>query len=232
MPRRPIDRPAKITGDTNTHAAYSVGPASDYALPRGAWVIAPFGMTLSAYRSVTGGWALNGGGAHFQHLIDGSRRTGWVAEGAPIAQIAGEYDDPGSMWGGEHLHAWIVIGGVRMSIEEWVASRGYSAVPYGSIASPTFTSGAGSGIEPFTPEEEEEEMTARDSAHWFKRSSDGASINVIFNTGSGYYEEFSSNDGGYNTAVVQSRGVLGNPQVSESHAAVVMRSCAEVRSAA
>ena len=60
MPQRPIDRSAKITGDTATHAEYGVGPATDYALPAGAWVIAPESMTLTLYRSATGGWSIQG----------------------------------------------------------------------------------------------------------------------------------------------------------------------------
>lgn len=149
--RRPFNRPTKITGDAASHGAYNVGPASDYALGRGEFVYAPFDMTLTPYRSATGGWALAGTGdaiCNLQHLIDESRRTGWVKEGTPIAQVAGKNDSPGSMWAGDHLHTWIIVAGQRMDFEQYVAWRGFQPVKYGAIAPPTLTSAAGGGTSP------------------------------------------------------------------------------------
>lgn len=170
MPQRPIDRSAKITGDTATHAEYGVGPATDYALPAGAWVIAPESMTLTLYRSATGGWSIQGSGSvgwNFQHLVDGSRRSGYVAEGTPIAQIAGAGDSPGTAWTGPHLHSWVNSARGRRSVEEHFADLGFTPASLGATATPTLTGTAGGGTTPFTPDltEEDDIMSIRVIAH-------------------------------------------------------------------
>lgn len=78
-----------------------------------------------------------------------------------------------------------------------------------------------------TPESEEDDM--KDKYMW-KRRADGVIVNAIFNTISGYFQPFESNDGAYNTAKAQGHDVAGPTfEVSESDWTSIERACAQVR---
>lgn len=155
--RRIFTTPTKITGDTLTHEAYNVGPATDYGMSTGAAVVMPLGGTATQYSSATGGLCLrldldNGDTVHVQHLKD--RGAGRYPEGSTVARIAG-YDDPhGSAWYGPHAHVYVIKDGVRMSMEEYYAALGYTPAAYGTIAQPTLTSASGGGTTPFGDEDD------------------------------------------------------------------------------
>ena len=89
------------------------------------------------------------------------------------------------------------------------------------------TSGGGALVPIDEEEEEEEDMTKNTYIAWM----DGTvQRNAILNTGSGFYSEFESNEGGYNTVIARAFD-LGGPtaMVSPSHAAVLKESCAATR---
>lgn len=134
----------------------------------------------------------------------------WVSAGQHVS----EGDRVGTMGAtgavlGIHLHWMIYLNGVVVD------------------PTPYLTSSSGGGITPFDPEEEDEDMAKNTYIAWM----DGTvQHNAILNTGSGFFSEFQSNDGGYNTGVAQSFD-LGGPtvMVSASHAAALKADCARTR---
>lgn len=115
-----------VTGDRAEHAAYNVGPATDYATPIGTVIDAPFAGYLTPFWTDEGGNSLRlvGTDATFvaQHL-DQSAEPGEKAWRASIA-ISG---NSGTQTGGPHVHAYIILKetGERVSFSEWL--RGYTA---------------------------------------------------------------------------------------------------------
>ena len=78
-----------------------------------------------------------------------------------------------------------------------------------------------------TDPEEDPEM--KDKYMWMRRD-DGVHVNAIYNTISGYFQAFESNDGGYNTAKAQGHDLAGPTfQVSPSDFESTRAACAEVR---
>lgn len=144
--RRPIDRPALVSGDRNSHAEYGIGPATDYALPPGAKIITPFDGTLSTWNSTTGGETLvcdDGAGIvvsvqHINNLASGRAR-----EGAVCALVDGYNDWHGTAWDGPHAHVWASLHGERLSFEELIERLGGKPAPIWSVASPTLSDFAG-----------------------------------------------------------------------------------------
>ena len=53
--RRPVDDSYPITGDRASHAEYGVGPATDYGVPVGTAVVAPFPGRTRSYTTGAGG---------------------------------------------------------------------------------------------------------------------------------------------------------------------------------
>jgi len=109
------------TGDTAEHAAYGVGPASDYATPMRTVIDAPFAGTLAPFWTGEGGNSLRLDGADeifvAQHL-DVQPGSGPVDWKSPIA-LSG---DSGSLTTGPHVHTYIIIKatGQRISFYEWL----------------------------------------------------------------------------------------------------------------
>jgi len=156
--RRPIDRSVQVTGDRATHAAYGVGPATDYALPAGASWKAPLAGTAYPYYSDTGGYSVRlnvpGAAIYFQHGTASGRASGWVGEGGNVGVVG----NSGSMWDGYHLHDYVILDdGTRLSFEEWLALKGFKPAALWSIADPTVTSAAGGGGVPIPPEKKEDD---------------------------------------------------------------------------
>ena len=120
--RRPVPEPVRITGDRASHAAYGVGPATDYGCDIGTPVLAPFDGRMSTYVTSAGGLGviLVGADATFygQHLW--VRMTpGTYAEGERIA-LSG---NTGTLTTGPHLHCYVIIHGTgeRLAMEEYLA---------------------------------------------------------------------------------------------------------------
>lgn len=137
--RRPIDEPVNITGDRATHAAYGVGPATDYGCDIGTPIYAPFSGALSTYVTDEGGLGvvLVGDDATFygQHLWV-RMSPGRYTEGDRIA-LSG---NSGTQTTGPHLHCYVIIHatGERLSMEEYL------------------TRTAGGNARPFPPSEEDD----------------------------------------------------------------------------
>lgn len=108
MPRRPLDGPRRITGDTASHATYGVGPATDYGADMGEGVYAPISGWVTHWWSDTGGWTVavtsDDWKVTMQHH-SGYRgpTSGWVKEGTLIAVVG----STGSATTGPHTHMWI-----------------------------------------------------------------------------------------------------------------------------
>ncbi|WP_294947773.1 M23 family metallopeptidase [uncultured Microbacterium sp.] len=120
--RRPVDGRWPITGDRASHAAYGVGPATDYATPIGTEVVAPFTGDLVSYVTSEGGLGvkLTGDKATFygQHLWV-RLPSGHYDEGARIASTG----NSGTLTTGPHLHCYVIVHatGERLSMEEYLA---------------------------------------------------------------------------------------------------------------
>jgi len=147
MPRRPLDGPRRITGNTATHAVYGVGPATDYGADYGETCRAPFAGTIARWWSTTGGNSLSvtsllwrWTGQHFSAYLGSG---GKASEGDPIAAIG----STGTATTGPHLHNFIVnrITGKRYSVEEWLVKyHGFTtAALYGTVSGHNKTSTAG-----------------------------------------------------------------------------------------
>lgn len=82
---------------------------------------------------------------------------------------------------------------------------------------------------PAEPDESEEDEMNKDKYCWYKRA-DGVLVNAIYNTGSGYFQPFESNDGAYNTRKAQGHDLAGPTfEVSASDFQSIQNSCAAVR---
>lgn len=119
---RPLAEPVNITGDRASHAAYNVGPATDYGCDIGTPVLAPFTGRMSTYVTSAGGLGVIVVGAdatfYGQHLW--VRMTpGTYAEGERIA-LSG---NSGTQTTGPHLHCYVIVHatGERLAMEEYLA---------------------------------------------------------------------------------------------------------------
>lgn len=136
--RRPVDDSYPVTGDRASHAAYNVGPATDYGTPIGTPVVAPFAGRLSKYITDTGGLGviLDGADAtfHGQHLW--VRLTdGDYAEGDRIALTG----NTGTKTTGPHLHCYVIVHatGERLAMEEYLTrTASHNAVPFDPTPEP------------------------------------------------------------------------------------------------
>lgn len=80
-----------------------------------------------------------------------------------------------------------------------------------------------------TTTEVPEEDDMKDKYCW-TRTKDKGILNAIYNTVSGYFQEFYSGDGGYNTKKAQGHDLAGPTfEVSESDYASIKEACAKVR---
>ncbi len=77
--------------------------------------------------------------------------------------------------------------------------------------------------------ESPEEDDMKDKYCWTRRN-DGVIVNAIYNTVSGYWQVFESNDGAYNTAKAQGHDLAGPTfEVSASDFASIEAACKAVR---
>ena len=77
-----------------------------------------------------------------------------------------------------------------------------------------------------TRQEEEDDM-AKTAGFTFTRGKE--QINVLVNTTSGFYSEFSSSEGGYNTGIARALDTGSFERITESHADRLREDCAAVR---
>ncbi|GAB6856478.1 M15 family metallopeptidase domain-containing protein [Microbacterium xylanilyticum] len=76
--------------------------------------------------------------------------------------------------------------------------------------------------------EEDDEMN-KDKYCWLRRA-DGVIVNVIYNTGSGYYQPWESNNGEYNTRKARGHDLAGPTfEVTPSDLDAIAKACADVR---
>lgn len=170
--RRPIDS-YRVTGDTKEHAAYGVGPATDYAAPVGALPIgtpvrAPFPLaSVTRYSTYEGGKSVKATSRdgrfefHGQHLSEYVTNPG-KTEGAVIAYSG----NTGAITTGPHLHCYVIADGVRMSMEEAIRKYGLTGGAAG---------GSGKPLPLPTPDKEDEDMAI------FTKPKDGATVYEIRN---------------------------------------------------
>lgn len=83
------------------------------------------------------------------------------------------------------------------------------------------SSGGGGGPE---PDETEEKMKGA----YYTRSSDGATVHLLFNEASGFMSEFIGGNGGYNNAIATYWETNPWAPITESHAGAIKRSLADV----
>ena len=163
MTRRPLDGARRVTGDTASHAAYNVGPATDYGADSGEPIRAPFGGWVTRWWSTTGGYsvAITTSWVKFtvQHLSAyAGKSAGQVNEG----DIIGHVGNTGTATTGPHVHCWILLieSGARISFEDYLKGAGWTntAADGGRVPSPYNTKPAGGGLTPFPETELESDM--------------------------------------------------------------------------
>jgi len=146
--RRPFAGRFSITGDRGTHAEYGVGPATDYGLPEGTPVLAPWAGTASTYATGSGGTTieLDGEAVLVAQHLSAVLVSGPVREGQVIAQ-SGRSGTPPPATGlttyDPHLHAYVRVAGVRLALEEYFAARGFAAGALGDVVPGTLLTAAG-----------------------------------------------------------------------------------------
>lgn len=102
------------------HAKRKVGPATDYEVPWGTTIHAPFAGVAQSYWTDQGGWGIRLVGKDYtfcgQHLAE-RPPSGTVAWRAPVAKSG----NTGSATTGPHIHAYIIINatGKRVSFQYW-----------------------------------------------------------------------------------------------------------------
>ena len=103
------------------HNSRGVGNATDYEVPWGTPIVAPFSGQAQAYWTDEGGWGirLTGEDEIFcgQHLAE-RPAEGWVEWRSVVAKSG----NTGSASTGPHIHAYIIIKatGERVSFQKWV----------------------------------------------------------------------------------------------------------------
>ena len=127
--RRPLDGARRITGNAASHAAYNVGPATDYGADMSEVIRAPFGGWVTRWWSTTGGYtvAITNNQAKFtlQHMSAyAGKSAGQVNEGDVIGYVG----NTGTATTGPHVHCWIVLieSGQRISFEQYLVNQGWT----------------------------------------------------------------------------------------------------------
>lgn len=146
MTRRPLDGSVLVSGDAASHARYNVAPATDYAVPRGRAVYAPFAGDVTRYWSITGGNTVRVQQSRdlafvAQHLDGYAGATGHNAEGRQI----GVSGNTGSMTDGPHVHCWVELDRERITFEDFISRMGGTETPIWRMT-PDGTTPADGGI--------------------------------------------------------------------------------------
>lgn len=225
--------PATVTEEAGTRGGTHMG--RDYAAKRGQAVYAPVSGTviyaggdgasgkLPGTNIVANGQALvvrirraDGFIVHVAHMDFMSVKVGQEVIGGQT--IIGGAGDTG--WStGVHVHVeyrW----DLSWNGGRWVDPRDLALIlPDGSA-------GNSSNASPQAGDEEEADM----ANHYIAVTKPGKQINAIFNPVSGFFHEFESADGEYNTNILRTFGVTAPSSiVGQSHYDAVKRDCAAVR---
>lgn len=129
----------EVTCNAGCHAQRGVGPATDYGVPWGSPVHAPFAGRAEAYWTDEGGWGIRIYGEDeifcAQHLAE-KPAEGDVA----WRQVVAKSGNTGSATTGPHVHAYIILRatGKRVSFQYWLEDIiGGSTNSDGSSPNPT-----------------------------------------------------------------------------------------------
>lgn len=153
------------------HATRGVGPATDYAVPWGTPIHAPFAGVAQSYWTDQGGWGVRLVGKEYtfcgQHLAE-RPRNGTYDWRAVIAKSG----NTGSATTGPHIHAYIIIHatGERVSFQKWyedIIKGGTPAPP----APPAPT------VKTFTP--------PTGDAYWYTSRADANALRNVHGNGNG-----------------------------------------------
>ena len=181
-----------VTCDAACHAQSGVGPATDYAVPYGTPIHAPFSGQAQSYWTDEGGWGIRVTGEDEifcgQHLAERAA-SGYVNHRDVVATSG----NSGSATTGPHIHAYIIIKatGERVSFQKW----------YEDILP---AQGGGSSPTP-TPPADEYDIDLNDGDwYWYRSAADAQSLQ---NVHGGRYTGESMVGGGYR-AYVQPNGAL------------------------
>lgn len=109
-----------VSCNAGCHAKRGVGPATDYAVPWGTPIHAPFAGVASAFTTVEGGYGIRLVGKYYtfvgQHLAELPRNGsyGW-------RDVVAKSGNTGTATTGPHIHAYIIIHatGERVSFQKW-----------------------------------------------------------------------------------------------------------------
>lgn len=130
---------------------------------------------------------------------------------------------------GPHCH-WELRWDRVWSGGAWVDPRTLSPKTFGAPSKP-----AAKPEPPITSPEEDDDM--KNSGFYYEKDGGKTVINVIANTVSGFYSEYSAGtgkgalSGAYNNPLAATLGTGSFAKITESHAAEIKRACAEVRAA-
>lgn len=210
-------------GERPSGWAYHVG--TDFGVPQGT----PLRATVSGTVYLT--WN-DGFGAYVLDIVrpDGfvvrnghlsrmdAAHGSWVNAGDHIGLTGGLKGTTGAgLSTGPHLH-WELRWNRNWSGPGWVTPQAAGAVPFPSDSNtPNTVPGA---------EEDEYEMA---NMYIYKKEN-GKQINAIANTVSGFFHEFESTNGEYNTNIAKTFGVVTpSAGVSVSHYNAIKSDCAKVR---
>jgi murein DD-endopeptidase MepM/ murein hydrolase activator NlpD len=186
---------------------------------------APGRVDFSGWYSDRGGYAKfvdYGGGIRcgYYHLVDlsGLGVGGRVEYGSTFAYVGTTGHSTGP-----HLHHEVWLNGriiAPPSYWNYIDQNAY--VGDGS--------GAGDGNRPFPPpvedEERDDDMTRNSGFYW---TADGKTTYGMCNLGSGFFEEWSGVDGGYNNGIAAAFDMPPFAKITKGHRDYLARDCANVR---
>lgn len=129
MPSRPLTGSPRISCDHACHLRRGSAGGTDYAVPVGTPVLAPFAGKVTRSTHPFGGWRVNVRN-DAGHDFWGMHLSGWidldddqVTELTPIAYSGGAKGHPGAGSStGPHLHAHVTVNGVVWGMEEYLAN--------------------------------------------------------------------------------------------------------------
>lgn len=169
-----------VTCNAGCHAKRGVGPATDYAVPWGTPIHAPFAGVASAFTTVEGGNGIRLVGKDYtfvgQHLAELPRNGsyGW-------RDIVAKSGNTGTATTGPHIHAYIIINatGKRVSFEYW-----YDEIIHGGSASPVAAQPTQTTGKKFTP--------PAGHAYWYVSFADAQALRNVKGNGNGKDKKYTN----------------------------------------
>lgn len=145
----------------------------------------------------------------------------WVNAGDHIGLTGGPKGTTGAgLSTGPHLH-WELRWNRNWNGPGWVDPRNMNILTFGGGSN-----GGGNSQPAPIPEQDDEDM----ANHFFAKIVNGVQYNAIVNPVSGFFQEFQSNNGEYNTNIARTFGVKDvSSLVTDSHYEAIRRDCALTR---